>query len=54
MNKSYEVNLDNDISKEFLVTHKNLSNALFYFYEDIENSFVVESGKHYQMQNNTY
>ncbi|KQU18692.1 hypothetical protein ASG65_08030 [Bacillus sp. Leaf13] len=49
--------MDNDISKEFLVTHKkakafvndqkrdSLSNALFYFYEDIENSFVVESGK---------
>ncbi|MFE4350138.1 hypothetical protein [Peribacillus butanolivorans] len=46
--------MDNDISKEFLVTHKkakafvndqkrdSLSNALFYFYEDIENSFVVE------------
>ncbi|AXN41104.1 hypothetical protein CN689_01970 [Peribacillus butanolivorans] len=41
----------------FLVTHKkakafvndqkrdSLSNVLFYFYEDIENSFVVESGK---------
>ncbi|MFF2288084.1 hypothetical protein [Peribacillus butanolivorans] len=49
--------MDNDISKEFLVTHKkakafvndqkrdSLSNALFYFYEDIENSFVVESGE---------